>query len=60
MDPAQTWLDMQRLAKEEMWLDVIEHAEALQSWLSRGGFEPIGMDRHEFYRLWHKANRNID
>jgi hypothetical protein len=40
MDPQVTWNQMLRAYAAEEWPDLREHANALSTWLGRGGFPP--------------------
>jgi hypothetical protein len=53
MDPHATWRDMQNALKDEDWDLAIELAEALLTWLKRGGFPPVIVDKDLPYG-WHR------
>jgi len=53
MDPHATWRDMQNALIDEDADYAVELAEALLSWLQRGGFPPIVGDKDLPYG-WHR------
>lgn len=55
MDPQQTLADLLTAMKEKRWDDANELAEALQGWLTRGGFPPTTLGDAALGKEWHRA-----
>lgn len=55
MDPQQTLADLLTAMNEKRWDDAKEFAEALQGWLTRGGFPPTTLGDASLGKEWHRA-----
>ena len=55
MDPNATWTLLIEMYVRRDWDEVVEAAEALLTWLQRGGFPPDVMRDHEVGSDWNRV-----
>lgn len=55
MDPDATFRDIIEAVEAGDENRVTELADALNNWLSRGGFPPVSLGRRELGTVWHTA-----
>lgn len=54
MDPQTTWDELHEAVARRDWECVAELAEALLTWIARGGFPPRTSAHDGLSRSWHK------